>query len=111
MTEAKPRSPFPSTFWVANVMELFERGAYYGMNSVLAIYLAGPVAEGGLGFGEQSVGSSPHVHTSTCRSWAAPSPTATATVGGFSSPFPSSPPAISPPATFRPTVSSSSPCS
>ena len=56
MTEAKPRSPFPSTFWVANVMELFERGAYYGMNSVLAVYLAGSVAEGGLGFGEQSVG-------------------------------------------------------
>jgi len=56
MTEAKPRSSFPSTFWVANVMELFERGAYYGMNSVLAIYLAGSVAEGGLGFGEQSVG-------------------------------------------------------
>ncbi len=56
MTEAKPRSSFPSTFWVANVMELFERGAYYGMNSVLAVYLAGSVAEGGLGFGEQSVG-------------------------------------------------------
>ena len=56
MTEAKARSSFPSTFWVANVMELFERGAYYGMNSVLAVYLAGSVAEGGLGFGEQSVG-------------------------------------------------------
>ena len=56
MTEAKPRSSFPSTFWVANVMELFERAAYYGMNSVLAVYLAGSVAEGGLGFGEQSVG-------------------------------------------------------
>jgi dipeptide/tripeptide permease len=37
-------------------MELFERAAYYGMNSVLAVYLAGSVAEGGLGFGEQSVG-------------------------------------------------------
>ena len=31
---------FPRTFWVANLMELFERGAYYGLNSVLAIYLA-----------------------------------------------------------------------
>jgi len=30
---------FPGTFWVANLMELFERGAYYGMNAVLAIYL------------------------------------------------------------------------
>ena len=56
MTETRPRSSFPSTFWVANVMELFERAAYYGMNSVLAVYLAGSVSEGGLGFGEQSVG-------------------------------------------------------
>jgi dipeptide/tripeptide permease len=56
MTDARPRRSFPSTFWVANVMELFERAAYYGMNSVLAVYLAGSVAEGGLGFREQSVG-------------------------------------------------------
>jgi len=56
MTEPVERRAFPSTFWVANVMELFERAAYYGMNSVLAVYLAGSVAEGGLGFREQSVG-------------------------------------------------------
>jgi POT family proton-dependent oligopeptide transporter len=37
-------------------MELFERGAYYGLNSVLAIYLTNSAAEGGLGFSEQSVG-------------------------------------------------------
>jgi len=47
---------FPKVFWVANVMELFERAAYYGMNSVLAIYLSDSVTEGGLGFSEQSVG-------------------------------------------------------
>lgn len=47
---------FPSVFWVANVMELFERAAYYGLNSVLAIYLSNPAAKGGLGFPEQSVG-------------------------------------------------------
>ena len=41
---------FPRTFWVANTMELFERAAYYGLNSVLAVYLAGRVSEGGLGF-------------------------------------------------------------
>jgi len=46
----------PRTFWVANVMELFERAAYYGMNSVLAVYLTRAVAEGGLGFAEDSVG-------------------------------------------------------
>jgi dipeptide/tripeptide permease len=56
MSEAARRSRFPRTFWVANVMELFERGAYYGMNSVLAVYLAGELNEGGLGFSEQSVG-------------------------------------------------------
>jgi len=47
---------FPRVFWVANVMELFERAAYYGMNAVLAIYLTDSVATGGLGFSEQSVG-------------------------------------------------------
>ncbi len=56
MSDTGRRSSFPSTFWVANGMELFERAAYYGMNSVLAVYLAGSVAEGGLGFREQSVG-------------------------------------------------------
>jgi proton-dependent oligopeptide transporter, POT family len=47
---------FPRSFWIANVMELFERGAYYGMNSVLAIYLSNSVSSGGLGFSEQSIG-------------------------------------------------------
>jgi len=56
MSEQQPRSRFPATFWVANVMELFERAAYYGMNSVLAVYLTGAVADGGLGFSEQEVG-------------------------------------------------------
>ena len=37
---------FPSVFWVANVMELFERAAYYGLNSVLAIYLIESGGEG-----------------------------------------------------------------
>jgi proton-dependent oligopeptide transporter, POT family len=59
MTEAKSKSvlySFPKVFWVANTFELFERAAYYGMNSVLAIYLTDSVAKGGLGFSEQSVG-------------------------------------------------------
>jgi len=42
---------FPRSFWLANIMEFFERGAYYGMNSVLAIYLVKH-----LKFDEQSVG-------------------------------------------------------
>ncbi len=41
----------PRTFWIANLMELFERGAYYGMNAVLAVYLVDV-----LGFRQQAVG-------------------------------------------------------
>ncbi len=47
---------FPRVFWISNIMELFERAAYYGLNSVLAVYLSNSVREGGLGFTEQSVG-------------------------------------------------------
>ena len=47
---------YSPTFWTANVMELFERAAYYGMNSILAGYLTLSVVEGGLGFSTQSVG-------------------------------------------------------
>ena len=47
---------FPRVFWVANIMELFERAAYYGMNSVLAVYLTDRIDDGGLGFSEESVG-------------------------------------------------------
>jgi proton-dependent oligopeptide transporter, POT family len=52
----RPRSGFPATFWVANVMELFERAAYYGMNSVLAIYLNSSVASGGIGASIEAAG-------------------------------------------------------
>ena len=47
---------FPRVFWVANVLELLERAAYYGMNSVLAVYLSNEASKGGLGFTESSVG-------------------------------------------------------
>ncbi len=36
--ETKPSS-FPATFWTANAIELFERGAYYAMASFVVIYL------------------------------------------------------------------------
>ncbi len=48
-------SSFPPTFWLANIMELFERGAYYGLNALLARYLTDKVG-GGLGFQEDEVG-------------------------------------------------------
>src|SRR5512141_1861870 len=55
-TAPKGRSSFPPTFWVANVMELFERAAYYGLQSVMAVYLTTKVVDGGLGFTKGSVG-------------------------------------------------------
>ena len=56
MTNTNIFRDYPRTFWVANVMELFERAAYYGLNSILAGYLTLSIVEGGLGFSTQSVG-------------------------------------------------------
>lgn len=56
MARVSLRRDFPRTFWVANAMELFERAAYYGVNSVLAIYLTAAVSAGGLAASEQAVG-------------------------------------------------------
>jgi POT family proton-dependent oligopeptide transporter len=39
-TPAASKARLPLTFWLANLMEFFERGAYYGLNAVLAVYLA-----------------------------------------------------------------------
>lgn len=47
---------FPKNFWVVILMEFFERGSYYGMMSVLSVYLVLSVGEGGLGFTKGSVG-------------------------------------------------------
>ena len=41
---------FPRAFWAANTMEIFERMGWYGFYAVSALYLTGPVDEGGLGF-------------------------------------------------------------
>ncbi len=37
-------------------MEFFERGSYYGVMSVLSVYLIMNISEGGLGFSKESVG-------------------------------------------------------
>lgn len=47
---------FPANFWSVILMEFFERGAYYGLLSVLSVYLALSKAEGGLGFSKISIG-------------------------------------------------------
>ena len=40
------RSGFSRTFWVANVLELFERFAYYGSKAILAVFIAEQVGLG-----------------------------------------------------------------
>ena len=47
---------FSKNFWIVIIMEFFERGSYYGVMSVLSVYLVLNVAEGGLGFSKESVG-------------------------------------------------------
>jgi proton-dependent oligopeptide transporter, POT family len=47
---------FPKNFWTVIVMEFFERGSYYGVMSVLSVYLILSPAGGGLGFSKESVG-------------------------------------------------------
>ena len=42
---------FPATYWVTIFLEFLERGAYYGLNAVLAVYLNEK-----LGFSPESVG-------------------------------------------------------
>ncbi len=47
---------FPKNFWTVIVMEFFERGSYYGVMSVLSVYLVLHNNDGGLGFSKESVG-------------------------------------------------------
>jgi len=47
---------FPKNFWVVILMEFFERGSYYGVMSVLSVYLVLGIDKGGLGFTKESVG-------------------------------------------------------
>ena len=48
---------FPSAFWLANTMELFERWAWYGMFIPLALYLTGSTDTGALGFSQVEKGT------------------------------------------------------
>ena len=47
---------FPSNFWFANAMELFERWAFYGFYMLFALYLTGSTDQGGLGFSQTQKG-------------------------------------------------------
>lgn len=48
---------FERNFWVAIIMEFFERGAYYGVLSILSVYLVISGNEGGLGFSKAQAGT------------------------------------------------------
>ncbi|MCD8263933.1 MAG: MFS transporter [Tannerellaceae bacterium] len=50
-------SRFSRTFWVANVIELFERWAYYGFFMLFANYLTGSSDMGGLEFSQSQKGT------------------------------------------------------
>ncbi len=47
---------FPFNYWVVILMEFFERGSYYGVTSVIYVYMVLKLNEGGLGFTKESVG-------------------------------------------------------
>ncbi len=47
---------FPKVFWVANTMEMFERIAWYGLFTVLALYLTNSTDTGALGFSQSQKG-------------------------------------------------------
>jgi POT family proton-dependent oligopeptide transporter len=47
----------PRTFYVANTMEIFERMAWYGMFTPLALYLTDARTRGGLGLKEEDAGT------------------------------------------------------
>lgn len=47
---------FPATFWVGNVMEIFERMSWYGFFALSSLYITGSIASGGLGFSSEDRG-------------------------------------------------------
>ncbi|MFA5326048.1 MAG: MFS transporter [Bacteroidales bacterium] len=53
----KRKKGFPKNFWIAVVMEFFERGSYYGMMSILSVFLILSNTKGGLGFSKEQAGA------------------------------------------------------
>lgn len=47
---------FPAVYWIVIFFEFMERGSYYGMMSILSVYLVLSPDKGGLGFSKESVG-------------------------------------------------------
>ncbi len=55
--QGSSKRKFPRTFWIANVMEIFERMAWYGFFAVSSLYITNPRSEGALGFTSQQRGT------------------------------------------------------
>ncbi len=56
MKQKKGFSSFPRNYWIVIIMEFFERGSYYGVMSVLSVYLTTGVESGGLGLDTSQAG-------------------------------------------------------
>lgn len=54
--DKQKRTPFTAAFYVANIMEIFERLGWYGFFAVAALYMTGDPAKGGLGFTDEQQG-------------------------------------------------------
>lgn len=50
-------SSFPKNFWTVITMEFLERGSYYGVMSILSVYLILTPDLGGLGFSKEQAGA------------------------------------------------------
>jgi len=52
----KTRTPFPSLFWVGNMIEILERLAYYGLYMGFQVYATTALVAGGLGWSKTQLG-------------------------------------------------------
>ncbi len=57
MKEKTGIKSFTKNFWTVILMEFLERGSYYGMMSVLSVFLILGGSEGGLGFSKEQAGA------------------------------------------------------
>ena len=57
MNQKSTIKSFPKNFWTVIFMEFLERGSYYGVMSVLSVFLILSGSEGGLNFSKEQAGA------------------------------------------------------
>ncbi|MFC3031405.1 MFS transporter [Pseudoalteromonas fenneropenaei] len=57
VSQSITRGGFGKNFYAANVMEIFERLAWYGFFALASLYMTTPVAQGGVGFSDTERGA------------------------------------------------------